>query len=374
MFSFFRKHKTEDLMAYLKEGLPNAKEGPAYAPVKPKAATESGIEVMEAVGGLAPEFEEAAVLFANGKIGDTATLLNRYLLDHPENRDPLPWYMLFDLYEATNQRAPFEDAAVEFAVKFERSPPTWHPRSQGPTASAPAPLMAYGEKYGSLERVKQPKFFQDAANAPYVRLDVTRLQTPDEETATAILGDIHRLHAMGKPIELIGGPGLAVRLDALRQAGHLKAGAWLFLLEILRLMGKEEGFDNVAVDYAVAFEVSPPAYSPPRPLPGRAEALVNEQATPQGNTFCLTGVITPGTDAQIRELKRFAEGKKEVDVDMSDLSRIDFAVVGMLLELVIELEQKGCHVTLREGNELINTLLQIVGVSQFATLKPRKRA
>ena len=32
----------------------------------------------------------------------------------------------------------------------------------------------------SMERVKQPKFFQDAANAPYVRLDITRLQTPDE--------------------------------------------------------------------------------------------------------------------------------------------------------------------------------------------------
>jgi ABC-type transporter Mla MlaB component len=373
VFSFFRKNKTEDLMAYLKEGQPQANEGPAYATVKPKAA-ETGIEVIEAVGGLAPEFEEAAVLFANGKVGDTSTLLNRYLLEHPDSRDPLPWYMLFDLYEASHQRAPFEDAAVDFAVKFERSPPTWHPRTQAAAPSHPPPLMAYSEKYGSMERVKQPKFFQDAASAPYVRLDITKLQTPDEETANAILGEISRLHTMGKPIELLGGPGFAVRLDAARQANQLSEPAWLFLLEVLRLMGKEEDFDNVAVDYAVAFEVSPPAYRPPLPLPSRSETGMPQQGPAAEDTFRLTGAIGPGTDAQIRELRRFAEGKKAVDVDMSDLSRIDFAVVGMMLELLIELNQGGCHVTFRDGNELVNTLLQIVGVNQFATIIPRKRA
>jgi len=374
VFSFFRKNKTEDLMSFLKEGQPHASEGPAYTAVKPKAMHGSGIEVTEAVGGLAPEFEEAAVLFANGKIGETATLLNRYLLDHPDNRDPLPWYMLFDLYEASNQREPFEDAAVDFAVKFERSPPTWHPRGQTPAPAHPAPLMAYSEKYGSMERVKQPKFFQDAAQAPYVRLDITRLQTPDEETAQVILAEISRLHEMGKPIELIGGPGFVVRLNAARRVDSLKRPAWHFLLEVLRLMGKEEEFDEVALDYAVAFEVSPPAYRPPLPMPTRVADSHGVQAPLPENTYLLTGAIGPGNDMQIRDLRRFAEGKKQVQVDMTDLRRIDFAVVGILLELLIELDQNGCHVTFREGNEMVNTLLQIVGVSQFASIIPKKRA
>lgn len=374
MFSFFRKHKTEDLMAFLKEGQPQASEGPAYTAVKPKAAGDTGIEVLEAGGGLAPEFEEAAVLFANGKVGETATLLNRYLLDHPDSRDPLPWYMLFDLYEASNQREPFEDAAVDFAVKFERSPPTWHPSRPAPTPAHPAPLMAYSEKYGSMERVKQPKFFQDAAQAPYVRLDITRLQTPDEETAQAILAEIARLHAMNKPIELIGGAGFAVRLDAMRQVDKLCKSGWHFLLEVLRLMGKEEEFDNVALDYAVAFEVSPPAYRAPLPLPSRIEASHATEVPLAENTYRLTGAIGPGSDGQIRELKRFAEGKKQVEVDMSSLRRIDFAVVGILLELIIDLNQAGCQVTFREGNEMVNTLLQIVGVGQFSTIVPKKRA
>ena len=374
MFSFFRKPKTQDLMAFLKEGQPEVDQGPAYTVAKPKAAEESGIEVLEAVGGLAPEFEEAAVLFANGKIGETATLLNRYLLNYPDNRDPLPWYMLFDLYEATGQHAPFDDAAVDFAVKFERSPPTWHPHGKAVTPSQPAPLMAYSERYGSMERVKQPKFFQDAANAPYVRMDISRVQTPDEETAQAILGEIVRLDEMRKPIELVGGPGFAVRLDAARQVGRLSEPAWFLLLAVLRQMGKEEEFDNVALDYAVAFEVSPPSYRPPLPMPARADSESTNQLPLSPDTFRLTGVIGPGTDVQIRELKRFAMGKKQVVIDMSGLIRIDFAVVGLLLELLIELSQGSCHVTFNNGNELVNTLLQIVGVNQFATLNSRKRA
>lgn len=372
MFSFFRKHKTDELMSFLKEGQPESDPGPAYAAVKPKS-NDTGIEVREALGGLPPELEEAAVLFANGKVGETATLLNRYLLDHPENLDPLPWHMLFDLYEASGQREPFEDAAVDFAVKFERSPPTWHPRGLPRVSVSPAPLMAYSEKYGSMERVKQPKFFQDAAQAPYVRLDITRLQAPDEATAEAVLAELAQLQRMGKPIELIGAPGFTVRLEAARQVERLNEPAWLLLLEVLRLMGKEADFDNVAVDYAVAFEVSPPPYRPPLPLPARPDQRADDRDDLPGHTFCLRGAIGPGNDAQIRELQRFASGRAEVVVDMSHLARIDFAVVGMLLELIIELSQKGCKITFIEGNELVNTLLQIVGLTQFATIVPHPR-
>jgi ABC-type transporter Mla MlaB component len=205
-------------------------------------------------------------------------------------------------------------------------------------------------------------------------LDITRLQTPDEETAQVILAEISRLHEMGKPIELIGGPGFVVRLNAARRVDSLKRPAWHFLLEVLRLMGKEEEFDEVALDYAVAFEVSPPAYRPPLPMPTRVADSHGVQAPLPENTYLLTGAIGPGNDMQIRDLKRFAEGKKQVQVDMTDLRRIDFAVVGILLELLIDLDQNGCHVTFREGNEMVNTLLQIVGVSQFASIIPKKRA
>ncbi len=375
MFSFFRKDKPEDLMAFLKESLPEFGPGPSYNQTKqPAADLDSGIEVQEAVGGLAPELEEAAVLYANGKVGETAALLNRYLLDQPNNRDPLPWYMLFDLYEASDQAAPFEDAAVDFAVRFERSPPTWTAHDRPKAATQGAPVMSYGEKYGSLERVKQPRFFQDAQNASYVRLDFSKTQCPDEDIARALLSDILRLNDMKKAVELIGGPGFAVRLDAARQGGRLTESGWFLLMAILQLLGKEEDFENVAVDYAVAFEVSPPSYTPPRPLPSRIASSAAESSSAPGQTFQLTGAICPGNEGQFLALKEFARNKKQVEIDLSQVIRIDFAIVGLLLETLIEISQCGCKILFKEGNELVNTLLQIVGVSQFAAVLGRTRA
>lgn len=375
MFSFFRKEKPDDFLAFLKEGHDAFGPGPSYSGVKlPAEHSNSGIEVQEAIGGLPPELEEAAVLYANGKIGETAALLNRYLLDHRDNHDPLPWYMLFDLYEVSDQSAPFEDAAVDFAVKFERSPPTWTPRDKPKLAAQPAPLMSYGEKYGSLERVKQSRFFQEAEHAAYVRLDLSKTLAPDEETALAILNDILRLHEMRKPVELIGGPGFAVRLDAARQGERLTEKGWFLFLAVLQLLGKEDDFDNAAVDYAVAFEVSPPSYTPPRTLPNKNINQKNTVAPTQDAAFMLTGQIGPGCESQFKELKKFAQGRKQVEIDLSEVSRIDFSVVGLLLETLIGISGAGGKILFKEGNELVNTLLHIVGASQFSVVLGRTRA
>jgi ABC-type transporter Mla MlaB component len=375
VFSFFRKEKPDDFLAFLKEGNDAFGPGPAYSGAKqPVENAGGGIEVQEAIGGLPPELEEAAVLYANGKIGETATLLNRYLLDHRDNHDPLPWYMLFDLYELSDQSAPFEDAAVDFAVKFERSPPTWTPRDRPKTASQPAPLMSYGEKYGSMERVKQSRFFQEAAHAAYVRLDVSKTLAPDEETASAILSDIVRLHEMRKPVELIGGPGFAVRLDAARQGERLTESGWFLFLAVLQLLGREDDFENAAVDYAIAFEVSPPSYTQPRPLPSKANVEIKPAETTPEIAFKLTGLIGPGSEHQFKDLKQYAQGRKQVEIDLSQVTRIDFSVVGLLLETLIAISGSGGKILFKEGNELVNTLLHIVGASQFAVVLGRTRA
>jgi ABC-type transporter Mla MlaB component len=189
-----------------------------------------------------------------------------------------------------------------------------------------------------------------------------------------LLADIVRLNDMKKPVELLGGPGFAVRLDAARQGERLTESGWFLLMAVLQLLGKQEEFENVAVDYAVAFEVSPPSYSPPLPLPNRSAVDAHRPGQTDGDRFGLNGTIAAGTESQLNAFKEYARGRKAVDVDLSEVPRIDFAVVGLLLESLIEITQTGCKVTFKEGNELVNTLLQIVGVGQFATILSRARA
>ncbi len=375
MFSFFRKDKPEDLMAFLKEGQPEFAAGPSYTLANSAGESgEGGIEVQEAGGGLVPEFEEAAVLYANGKVGEAAALLNRFLLDHPDNRDPLPWFMLFDLYEASNQPEPFEDAAVDYAVKFEHSPPTWAPRGQLKVAAQPVPLLSCGEKFGNVERVKLQRFLQDAREAPFVRMDVSKCPAPDEETAKALYDSIAQLERWAKPVELIGGPGFVVRIAAAHQGERLGETGWLLWLSALRLLGKEADFEDTAVGYAVRFELSPPSYLPPLPLPGRGNTVLEEaRVDGAGWVFSLSGIIGPGSEIQLGELSRFAESRKQIDIDLSRVTRIDFAAVGLLLETLINLAQGDRKIRFIEGNEMVNTLLKIVGASQFAAVLGRTR-
>jgi len=52
------------------------------------------------------------------------------------NSAPQAWLMLLDLYQHLGMRAEFEEAAVNYAVTFEISPPSWEPQ---PGAEAGVP-------------------------------------------------------------------------------------------------------------------------------------------------------------------------------------------------------------------------------------------
>ncbi len=374
IFNLFRKNKPEDLMAFLKEGVPGAKEGPdARKGQESMQSAQAGIEVEEAGGALAPEVEEAAVLYANGKAGEAAALINRFLLDHPDHRDPQPWYMLFDLYEVTGQMAPFEDAAVDFAVKFERSPPTWAPRvpsRQGQPSAIPS--MGFGAKFGPADQERLKRFLQEAADKDTVRVEVTRVPVPDEAYIRTILDCLVKLQEKGKAIKLVGGANLIGHLEGLRREDKLTEPGWLLLLSLVQLTGDEARFEDIAVDYAVRFEVSPPSYNPPK-SPREPEAAGLAPPAPSGLTFPMQGVVGASGDDQIARLKAFAQDKPQVEIDLSRVTRIEFASVGLLLDTLISLSEGGCKILFREGNELINVLLHLIGASQYAMILGRTR-
>lgn len=374
LFDLFRKDKAADLMAFLKEGMPGGKEGPDVRKGKESMEDiQAGIEVEEAGGGLAPELEEAAVLYANGKLGDAAALLNRYLLDNPDNRDPQPWYMLFDLYEVSGQMEPFEDAAVDFAVRFERSPPTWAPRAQADRKeSATLPNMGFGASFGPADRERLKRFLLDVADKEAVRVEVTRTPVPDEDYTRAILDCLVKLQEKGKDIKLVGGANLIGHLDRQRQEDKLTEPGWLLLLTLLQLAGEEARFEDAAVDYAVRFEVSPPSYTPPK-IPREGDAPSAHGLAPSGLTFPMQGVVGASGDAQIAQLRQFAEDKHQVEVDLSRVSRIEFASVGLLLDTLISLHEGGHKILFKEGNELVNVLLNLIGAGQYAMILGRTR-
>jgi hypothetical protein len=92
-------------------------------------------EIRESSATLHPVVEEAAILFANGQ--DEAALAT---LEAAASAGGLGtaadqvWAMLFDLYQIMGNREVFDKRALEYSMKYEKSPPTGSSRRGRPSA------------------------------------------------------------------------------------------------------------------------------------------------------------------------------------------------------------------------------------------------
>lgn len=393
MFSFFRKGKDGDKPVVLGRGKPAATPAPAPTakppsdarppaarPATPKPqvadtpAPSDGFLVQELDFRLAPEVEEAVMLYADGRTGDATAALNRCILNNANSRDPQPWRLLFDIYEITAQRQPFEDLAMDFAVRFERSPPTWRPELAAPSASAAGdhPTFSFGASLSPQDKAGLDHFMRECEASDQVELDFAKTPVPANDAyAKTILDCMARICAGGKAIQLVGGEAFAVRLNASRASDKLSEPAWLLLLLLLQLLGKADAFETAALDYAIRFEMSPPSYTPPKRV--SAVPAAEDSAGPSGEIFPMRGPIGPGASAVFTELHQFAAALPVVEIDFSQVTRVEFTVVGLLMDTVMKLATAGKIVVFRDVNEMVALLLQMVGVGQFATVLPKVR-
>jgi len=344
-------------------------------PQPPKPPANNGIQVYETGLQLAPEIEEAVMLYANDRAGEACAALNRFILDHPDSKDSLAWHLLFDLYEVTGQRRPFEDLAMDYAVCFESSPPTWRPiRQSGAEKNAARhPTFVFGPNLSPQDKPRLAHFRQECETADTVALDFSKTSVPDDDAyALLMLKTLSGLVATDKQVRLLGGEAFVVRLNASRAAGRLTESTWLLLLLLLQLQAKGDEFDQVALEYAVHFEISPPSYNPPKQVSNEATGA-NIDPAPAGERFPMRGLLGAGSASVFESLRAFAAPLKRVEIDLSQVTRIDFAVVGLLMDSVMSLAQAGKQIAFEGGNGMVNLLLQVIGVGQFAAIRHEVR-
>src|SRR5690606_16421782 len=127
---------------------------------------EQAVEVLSS--GLLPVFEEAAVLYSNGQSNEAAMILwqaikENQLGQHTEQA----WKMLFELYQAAGRRPEFESLAIDYASRFESSPPAWSDDLSPPPAPAEKKALAASTIVFPLkldaQAVKQVEQMQRAA-------------------------------------------------------------------------------------------------------------------------------------------------------------------------------------------------------------------
>jgi anti-anti-sigma regulatory factor len=340
-------------------------------------SSRSSIQVQE-VDNLVPQaVEQAAMLHSANQPIEACRVLETAVrgrgLGAYEKR---AWGMLFDLYQSMGKSEAFDALALEFAAKFETSPPTWNPDAQAEKDPA---LATGGRAFVSLSGMLGAKAQEDikqllkvAEKNPVVRLDMTKVTDADENGCVLLLATLQAVKKAKKECVLGGADHLAAILAKKISTGRREMeNTWLLLMELYEQLFQQEDFDETAVNYAITFEVSPPSWSPPKAKP--AAAAPASARTPEGlRGYALEGEIASAAVEVFAPLRAYAEGRDEVRVDCSRLVRMDFVSAAQLLNVAAHLQAAGKKVRLRGVSNLVAALWEVLGIDRVATIETRK--
>jgi ABC-type transporter Mla MlaB component len=169
-----------------------------------------------------------------------------------------------------------------------------------------------------------------------------------------------------RSVELLGVDTLVKLLEPLVKAKDANQPYWLVLLECYQRQAKAEIFDEVALDFAITFELSPPAYEAPPASAKKALQEPKPAAAPKDDAFYVEGELLGG--GKIDGLESYLAGRDKMVVDMSGVTRIDFSRAGVLFSALQPCRVKGVSITLRYPNYLVAALLKVVGLADIATI------
>jgi len=338
------------------------------------------IEVTHGNAGMCAVLENAVLLYASGHAEVARTLLGEGVDNDPEAQaSPLAWLALFDLLQRAGERSAFEQLALQYVVRFERSAPTWNDRMR-PPAGPRAQIGGYVGVTGKLTAASATQLDAlkraIARNVSQARFDLAAITDFDDAGArllAAVLGEARRKQY---PLGLQRPDSLRRALEAAIRKGKAGGeGAWLLSLELLQWQGDRTAFDDRAVDYAVTFEVSPPSWEPPAmtgdaspPAAGAGEAIAAAESDPADaaraeECVAWSGVVAGPHPAQIAKLVEFASGREVLPLDMGEVERIDFVGAGAVYNAIKSIEEQRKTVQIFGATPIIRAMLLLIGIS-----------
>ena len=336
-----------------------------------------------------PAVYEAAVLYA-ADYYDAAQDVLRNHLKIPEGKNSIrTWLMLFDLYQLTHNRREFDSLSMLFTVEFERSPPVWvdgtgnaDPRRKEKRDYKDFYLLSPRADGALLEEFDKFEIFTKEAGS--CRVEFSKIKSILVEEAELFSIVLQRIRRQKMPVWFNYFDDFTALLkkqinDATGRPINASQGYWSLLFELYILDGRLDEYEELGLEYAVAFEMSPPAWElVKRPASASAVTAAADDAESnpdkEGVGFPLRGVINVGSKEMYQQLAIYANSRQEVVIDMSGLLRIDFNAVGGFFEAVraIHLGQK--RVILSNLNEMVAGLLEVFGMPKHAILMRKKAA
>ncbi len=332
---------------------------------------------------LPPELEEAAILFANGQMpAAEATLRQAIRSGSLGSGSQQAWLMLFDVFLNTGQKEAFEDMSLDYAAKFELSPPSWRENIKQTADQAKTAVTGANVLFGATVDANLEKQFEQmkraAASKKPAVLEFISVQKIDSAGAAALLRAIETFKA-GKHELIIANAAKmfdAAKLNIETGRRDESQSSWMLALEMLRAQGLKQKFDDMSIDYCVTYEVSPPPWEPmPAWIRGdvvqasNTQIVANAQAAGEAGAFPMTGELIGRMQAELASLRVYAQDRHDLVIDCRGLSRLDFVAAGELLNEVVTLRNMGKSVVFVEPNYLVLALMKVMGIHELADIR-----
>ncbi|HEU4460922.1 MAG TPA: hypothetical protein VFR90_17510 [Methylibium sp.] len=384
---------------------PAAATAPPAAPVaKPRGGFQDTFDVEVNEIAHDPDLDEAVIAFANAEFEACEQAIAALIAPHGDRANhPETWLVMFDLYRATGRQAPFDSLALDYLQRFGASAPQWHSIPQR-LATEAAQASAHGESLrvdGAVGWVAPALLDAEAVTAlgaktlqmpmPWV-LDWTPVTTLDAEGSSELSRLMRHWATQKLDMRWIGFDRLLGVINEAAPAGTRDADPahWLLRLDALRLANRPDQFDEVAIDYCVTYEVSPPSWESVRcsvkmldttgatlssrasvtePPSGFAESLLDEHDGTA--TVALSGQLVGDIGAVLKQLEGELGRANVVTVNCALLIRMDFIAAGDLLNWVLQRRGEERLVLFEEAHRLLALFFNAMGISEHARVKIR---
>jgi ABC-type transporter Mla MlaB component len=366
----------------------------AVAPLEVNSEMLAGdIDAIEInTSGGSSVIDETAILFSNGQFDAAEAVLRAGLRrDDLGSATRTAWHMLFELVNQRGDRAAFEQLTMDYALRFESSPPAWMDYSTAAAAGAPAAAAAAPQApvHSGAPSVRLPQRIDarivggleqlralTAAHAA-VQLDVSDAGSVDIDGASLLLRVLDAFKRSKRELTLVGAAGFADALSRSVESGRRDPSdaLWMLLLEVLRMLGRSEQFEETAIQYCITFEVSPPSWEAPVANLKVAAACgappAAADAVAAGAALELRGVVEGDGEPHFGRLVAAAKNQQQVVIDCRHLRRLAFSAGSALLGAVQRIRKAGTAVELRNANTLVAALLHLLGVTAIVPVHPR---
>ncbi|MES2933021.1 MAG: STAS domain-containing protein [Pseudomonadota bacterium] len=324
---------------------------------------------------------DAAVLYANNQTASVEQMiLDAIQEDKLGNAARSTWWMLFDLYRVMGKQIQFDNLSIDYASKFETSPPAWTEgldlESLGlPSVKAAAtpsvvlngPLDANVAKH--IERLQKI-----SEKSKTIRLDMSGITQVDPVGCQLLFNALQMLRKSERELIYAGAAELAQKIRGIIEIGRRdeNEAPWLLLLEIIQLLNQEQEFEEVSIDYCVTYEVSPPAFVAPKNSKVVAAAVVEKAPAAPTDHFMMPMVVQGSVEHLVNAIMAFAEVHTSLLLDCSRLIRVDFTAAGELLNGLTPLSRAGKSIQFHEVNHLVAALFHVMDFPSVATVVPHR--